>query len=408
MKKKIKGLIYFSSLSFLPLMPLVAASCKKKDISDKNNEINNNNPDANHSHQMTPPSNSRGDQGKDDSSSVDEKTDGKRNNENSDPTVTPNGKSDESRSEANKNENDSTGSRTDNTPEMPNDDSNNTYTVPMNNYDEEKQRKIEEEKQKKLEEEKKQKEQEDKKNVEELKKIIEEQKDAFGSFHTQKEFVDQINVYAKDKKINGLALQNKEDENKSLNVDTDGGKNNKIKLQLGSQKFETQLGIVLKEAVLTKYYIDEDSQKGQIKTNIFKDREGRTSINKSWGSIKDGKKIVVTQLGYHKDNTGIKLTVLPHYTSKVPRNLPLKINSISLSFYNLESSRIDNLNEWDTSNIKNAEQAFLSAKKLDQSLKSWKISDSVNTKNMFKDAHKMKTHLKEMATAWKTEESKLI
>ncbi|MCE6115502.1 variable surface lipoprotein [Mycoplasmopsis agalactiae] len=54
MKKKIKSLIYFSSLSFLPLMPLVAASCKKKDISDKNNEINKN-PDANHSHQMTPP-----------------------------------------------------------------------------------------------------------------------------------------------------------------------------------------------------------------------------------------------------------------------------------------------------------------------------------------------------------------
>lgn len=404
MKKKIKGLIYFSSLSFLPLMTLVAASCKKKDISDKNNEIIKN-PDANHSNQMTPPSNFHGDQSKDDSSNVDEKTDGKSNNENSEPTVTPNGKSDESRSEAGKNDN--TGSRTDNTPEMPNDEPNNTYTIPMNSDEEEKQRRIEAEK-RKLEEEKKQKEQEDKKNVEVLKKIIEEQKDAFGSFHTQKEFVDQINVYAKDKKINGLVLQNKEDENKSLNVDTDGGKNNKLKLQLGSQKFETQLGIVLKDEVPTKYYIDEDSQKGQLKTNIFKKPDGTTSINKNWNSIKDGKKIVVTQLGYHKDYTGIKLTVLPHYTSKVPRNLPLKINSISLSFYNLESSRIDNLNEWDTSNIKNAEQAFLSAKKLDQSLKSWKISDSVNTKNMFKDAHKMKTHLKDMATAWKTEESKLI
>ncbi|MCE6056663.1 variable surface lipoprotein [Mycoplasmopsis agalactiae] len=54
MKKKIKGLIYFNSLSFLPLMPLVAASCKKKDISDKNNEIIKNS-DANHSNQMTPP-----------------------------------------------------------------------------------------------------------------------------------------------------------------------------------------------------------------------------------------------------------------------------------------------------------------------------------------------------------------
>ncbi|MBT1392580.1 hypothetical protein FCM71_03565, partial [Mycoplasma bovis] len=102
---------------------------------------------------------------------------------------------------------------------MPNDGSNNTYKIPMNNDKEEKQ--------KKLEEERKQKEQEDKNNVEEVKKIIEEQKDAFGSFHTQNEFVDQINVYAKDKNINGLILQNNEDKDKKLIVDTDGGKNNK-------------------------------------------------------------------------------------------------------------------------------------------------------------------------------------
>ncbi len=43
-----------------------------------------------------------------------------------------------------------------------------------------------------------------------------------------------------------------------------------------------------------------------------------------------------------------------------------------------------------------------------QNLKNWKIRGSVYTKNMFKGADKMKTHLKDMATAWKTEESKLI
>ncbi len=399
MKKKIKKFNIFSSLSFLPLMPLVAASCKKNDNDEKVQIINNeSNPQT--SKQMTPPPNSHSDQSKDDSSNVDKTTDAKNNNEKSEPTVTPKDQSDESRSEAGKNDNDNTDSRTDNTPEMPNDGSNNTYTIPMNND--------EKEKQKKLEEERKQKEQKDKKNVEELKNIIEEQKDAFGSFHTQKEFVDQINVYAKDKKINGLTLQNNEDEGKKLIVDTVGGNKNKIKLQLGSQKFEIQLGIVLKDAVLTKYYIDDDSQKGQIKNNIYKKSNEETSISKDWNSIKDGKKIVVTQLGYHTDYTGIKLTVLPHYTSKVPRNLPLKINSIHLSFYNLESSKVDNLNEWDTSNINNAWEAFLNAKKLDQSLKNWKIRGSVYTKNMFKGADKMKTHLKDMATAWKTEESKLI
>ncbi|WP_429980648.1 BspA family leucine-rich repeat surface protein [Mycoplasmopsis bovis] len=399
MKKKIKKLNIFSSLSFLPLMPLVAASCKKNG-NDEKIQIINNESNLQTSKQMTPPPNSHGDQSKDDSSNVDKTTDAKNNNEKSEPTVTPKDQSDESRSEAGKNDNVNTDSRTNNTPEMPNDGSNNTYTIPMNND--------EKEKQKKLEEERKQKEQEDKNNVEEVRKIIEQQKDAFGSFHTQKEFVDQINVYAKDKNINGLTLQNKEDENMSLNVDTDGGKNNKIKLQLGSQKFEIQLGIVLKDAVITKYYIDEDSQKDQIKNNIFKDSNGRVLINKNWISIKNGKKIVVTQLGYHTDYTGIKLTVLPHYTSKVPRNLPLKINSIHLSFYNLESSKVDNLNEWDTSNINNAWEAFLDAKKLDQSLKNWKIRGSINTKNMFKGADKMKIHLKDMATAWKTEERKLI
>ncbi|MCA8842715.1 variable surface lipoprotein [Mycoplasmopsis bovis] len=54
MKKKIKMLNIFSSLSFLPLMPLVAASCKKNDNDEKIQIINNeSNPQT--SKQMTPP-----------------------------------------------------------------------------------------------------------------------------------------------------------------------------------------------------------------------------------------------------------------------------------------------------------------------------------------------------------------
>ncbi|MBT1327359.1 variable surface lipoprotein [Mycoplasma bovis] len=54
MKKKIKKLNIFSSLSFLPLMPLVAASCKKNDNDEKIQIINNeSNPQT--SKQMTPP-----------------------------------------------------------------------------------------------------------------------------------------------------------------------------------------------------------------------------------------------------------------------------------------------------------------------------------------------------------------
>ncbi len=53
MKKKIKKLNIFSSLSFLPLMPLVAASCKKNGNDEKIQIINNeSNPQT--SKQMTP------------------------------------------------------------------------------------------------------------------------------------------------------------------------------------------------------------------------------------------------------------------------------------------------------------------------------------------------------------------
>ncbi|WP_429998842.1 variable surface lipoprotein, partial [Mycoplasmopsis bovis] len=41
MKKKIKNFNIFSSLSFLPLMPLVAASCNKNGNDEKVQIINN-------------------------------------------------------------------------------------------------------------------------------------------------------------------------------------------------------------------------------------------------------------------------------------------------------------------------------------------------------------------------------
>ncbi len=54
MKKKIKKFNIFSSVSFLPLMPLVAASCKKNGNDEKVQIINNeSNPQT--SKQMTPP-----------------------------------------------------------------------------------------------------------------------------------------------------------------------------------------------------------------------------------------------------------------------------------------------------------------------------------------------------------------
>nr|WP_307926148.1 variable surface lipoprotein [Mycoplasmopsis bovis] len=96
MKKKIKKFNIFSSLSFLPLMPLVAASCKKNGNDEKVQIINNRIWPANFKTDDPPP-NSHGDQSKDDSSNVDKTTDAKNNNEKSESTVTPKDQSDESR-----------------------------------------------------------------------------------------------------------------------------------------------------------------------------------------------------------------------------------------------------------------------------------------------------------------------
>ncbi len=242
-----------------------------------------------------------------------------------------------------------------------------------------------EEEKKKIEEEKKLKEkqeQEDKNNVEKVRKIIEKQKDAFGSFHTQKEFVDQINVYAKDKKINGLTLQNKEDENKPLNVDTDGGKNNKIKLQLGSQKFVAQLGIVLEDAVRTKYYIENNKEK------IITDPDGKFS------SLKDkNQNVVITQIGYSlKDKSSkrekvIEIHKMPKNTKEVPEHLPLKIKSLKLAFNELNSEEVLNLDKWDVSNVESMETMFFDAKKFNQDISKWKTKNVTNMTGLFSGAH---------------------
>ncbi|MCE6057369.1 BspA family leucine-rich repeat surface protein [Mycoplasmopsis agalactiae] len=377
-----KLMLMFSSVVTLSTLPIVAAKCGDTDSNAKTDDP---------SKKIDDPNNNK------------ESGDQKNPNKNPNNTENP-----DHNNTAGKTDN---GSKDDKNNMTPSDDLN----ALNKDTDEEEKRKQEAEKKKKEEEEakrkqeeerKKLKEAEDKKNVVEIQKIVEEQKDAFGSFHSQKDFVDQINVYAKDKKISGLTLQNEEDGNKSLAVDTDGGKKNKIKLQLGSQKFEVNLGIVLKDAVITKFYYEDNHQQGQVMNNLLK-ANGDSIINKTWTNYKNGKNIVIKQLGYHRDHTGIKLTVVPHYTSKVPKHLPLKISSINLSFYNLESLKIDNINEWDLSNVQNAGQAFLNAKHFSQDLSQWKLKSGANTQKIFEKANKMNEHLDKIAKTWNVEVSKL-
>lgn len=243
--------------------------------------------------------------------------------------------------------------------------------------------------------------------VKKVKEIVKTHKDAFGSFHTQGEFLDQIAVYANDEGISGLKLQNEDNKNTKLNVDEDGqGNKNTIELKLGSQNFQVSLGIVLNDAVITKYYIK--GKKEKILDNYFTTNTKDQTINKNWGYDMKDHEVVITQLGYHHDNySGIKLTQVGKKTIEVPRHLPLKINSLDWSFLTIESEKIENLEMWDVKNIKKAEGAFSDAKNFSQDLSNWKlnIKGDWRIKGMFKGSPKMNEFLKKMAAAWKVKEN---
>ncbi|EIN15378.1 Hypothetical protein, predicted lipoprotein, DUF285 family [Mycoplasmopsis agalactiae 14628] len=240
-------------------------------------------------------------------------------------------------------------------------------------------------------------------DVEKVKKIVDEHKDAFAAFHTQGDFLDQIAVYANDEGISNLKLQKESEKDTKLVVDKDGsGKKNKISLKLGSQDFEVELGKVLENAVVTKYYVKDEPSK--LLDNFS--QNGNNNIDANWGYTMRDKLVVITQLGYYKDsNKLIKLTGIGKKTIKVPKNLPLIVNSLSYSFYNLQSENIENIDEWDVKNITKAEGAFQDAKSFSQDLSKWKFKKDASKNSIFKGASKMGKHLDNIAKSWGVDKS---
>lgn len=268
---------------------------------------------------------------------------------------------------------------------------------------EEAERKQKEEKRKQEEAARKEKEAQeakDKKDVETIKDIVKVHEDAFGSFHTQGEFLDQIALYARDKNIINIALQNPNDKDNKLEVDVQGGKN-KIGLKLGTQNFTVTLGKVLKDQVLTKYYFEE--KPNEILSNL-----SNNNIDKNWSPVnKKNKKLVVTQIGYFLQNGNIRATGLPHLTTKVPKDLPLKINSLYLAFHNLKSDKIDNLEKWNTKNLKTTNEAFYGVSGFNQDISGWNITDKNIIKGIFKNSSIKSELKKKLASAWGTTEGHL-
>ncbi|EXU60641.1 BspA family leucine-rich repeat surface protein [Mycoplasma mycoides] len=205
--------------------------------------------------------------------------------------------------------------------------------------------------------------------IDALQKVFKEQEDAFGSFHTHQEVLDQLKVYLNDNKIkhlDHLKLTNEKEKNTNLKVDTEHKKLNKINLSFFDKNIIFSPKKVLENEVQDKY-ID--------------------------------KKLI--QVGYKLDNsiTRINLKQINKNTTQVPRHLPLKINSFNESFKNLESSKIDNLDKWNTRNIKYMTETFSETSSFNQDLNSWDVSGVIDMTNMFAGAKKFNQSLNSWNTA---------
>ncbi|WP_231992764.1 BspA family leucine-rich repeat surface protein [Metamycoplasma alkalescens] len=251
-------------------------------------------------------------------------------------------------------------------------------------------------------------------NLEKIKKIQslwEMHKDEFGTFHTHKDVLDQINVYANEEKISTLELANDAKINSFLEEDENGGKNN-IEFKIGENKFNLKLGSVFKDKVVTKYYLENNPNK------IIISKDGKFEEPKN-----SNENIVITQIGYMKSKDKILISKFPKKTTLVPKHLPLKIESLTYAFSKLEVKEVKNIehwntknitdinhifsdspffnqdiSNWDTKNIKNMSGAFFGATSFNQPLNSWDVSNVTLMSDMFSGATKFNQDL----SNWKT------
>ncbi|SYV95535.1 putative lipoprotein, partial [Mycoplasma putrefaciens] len=147
-----------------------------------------------------------------------------------------------------------------------------------------------------------------------LNTIFQFQRNAFGTFHTQQDVLDQISVYAKDDNILGLKTLKVFDEssaNKRLVKSNSPGINTLV-LKYFDQEIKFGLNKVLENAVETQYF---------------------------------GTKI--SQIGYKLSGNSIVLDIAKYKNiTEVPKHLPLKVNSLEKAFHKVESRYITNLDKW--------------------------------------------------------------
>ncbi|CBW53880.1 BspA family leucine-rich repeat surface protein [Mycoplasma mycoides] len=206
-----------------------------------------------------------------------------------------------------------------------------------------------------------------------LETIFKEQENAFGTFHTYKDVVDQLLVYANEKGLKDITLVDGLNPNEHLKEDKEGKSQNVVKLKLYGSDVTFKPKKVLKDEVETIYSEDKKKIK-QIgyKTNVI--------IKETYNNeTRKNEKITLTN---------IKINKIKDSVTEVPKHLPLKIDSLTEAFQQSKAKIIKNLENWNTKNIKNMISVFDSAKEFNQDISSWNTSNVVNMSGMFKDAIK--------------------
>ncbi|AGJ90918.1 BspA family leucine-rich repeat surface protein [Mycoplasma putrefaciens] len=195
----------------------------------------------------------------------------------------------------------------------------------------------------------------------ELDLIFKLQRDAFGTFHSKRDVLKQLLVYAKDKNLLGLKtfiLANGEKEEETLKESSSGQVLNLLKFKFFNKDIELKLNKVMKDKVETKY-------------------------------LQHGQDWKITQIGYKLDQSSKNIVLdIAKYKNiyEVSEHLPLKVNSLEKAFHNIESRYIINLNKWNTSNIKSLLSTFDGAKKFNQDISDWDTSNVTNMRSTFNDA----------------------
>ncbi|WP_369024736.1 BspA family leucine-rich repeat surface protein [Mycoplasma capricolum] len=203
-----------------------------------------------------------------------------------------------------------------------------------------------------------------------LEKVFKDQEEAFGTFHTHQEVLDQIKVYLKDSNIyhlNYLKLTNENENNTKLQVDNNSSGVNKLNISYFDKTITFIPKTVLKDEVKEKYDSNDE----------------------------------LIQVGYKLDSNikNIKMTTVQKNTKKVPKHLPLKINSLDETFKGLKSEKIENLEKWDTKNIKFLTKTFADTDNFNQSINSWDVSNVIDMTEAFAGAKKFNINLNSWDTS---------